>query len=114
MFVCFLISHKKFIFTFVVLTDKYKMTLIDFLGYVAAFGTTSAFFPQAYKVYRTKKTDDLSIGTFLLMSFGIVMWFIYGYLINSTPMLLANGFSFMMVCYILVMKIRQIKIPSDM
>lgn len=90
------------------------MTLIDFLGYIAAFGTTSAFFPQAYKVYRTKKTDDLSIGTFMLMSFGIVMWFVYGYLINSVPMLLANGVSFMMVCYILVMKIRQVKISGNM
>ena len=52
------------------------MTTLNIIGYIAAIGTTFAFIPQAYKVYQTKKTGDLSFVTFLIFSFGLVMWII--------------------------------------
>ena len=36
------------------------MVFAEILGYIAAVGTTGAFIPQAYKVYKIKKTDDFS------------------------------------------------------
>jgi MtN3 and saliva related transmembrane protein len=83
------------------------MAIAEILGYVAAIGTTGAFIPQAYKVFKTKKTDDLSAGTFTLLSTGIVLWCIYGFLVNSLPIILANGITFLMVFYILVIMIKQ-------
>ena len=82
------------------------MTSIDILGYVAAVGTTSAFIPQVYKVYKTKKTEDLSLGTFLLFCIGIVLWTIYGIFIQSLPVILANSITFALAFYILLMKIK--------
>ncbi len=82
------------------------MTLIDIIGYVAAIGTTGAFIPQALKVYKTKRTEDLSKGTFLLFSAGIILWTVYGVLINSIPVMLSNSVTFLMTCYILVMIIK--------
>jgi MtN3 and saliva related transmembrane protein len=83
------------------------MTFAEILGYIAAVGTTGAFIPQAYKVYKTKRTDDLSTGTFLLLSTGILLWCVYGFLVDSLPIIMANGITFMMVFYILVIMVKQ-------
>jgi len=83
------------------------MTSIDLLGFIAAIGTTGAFIPQAYKVFKTKRTEDLSFGTFLLFSLGLVLWAIYGVVVNSIPIILANGITFIMTFYILVIIIKQ-------
>ncbi len=80
--------------------------MTDILGILAAIGTTSSFIPQAYKVYRTKKTGDLSLGMFLLFCIGTMFWIVYGFLIRSFPVTLANVLTFIMALYILVMKLR--------
>jgi MtN3 and saliva related transmembrane protein len=82
------------------------MSITDLVGYIAAIGTTGAFIPQALKVYKTKKTEDLSKGTFLLFSEGIILWTVYVVLINSIPVMLSNSVTFLMTCYILVMIIK--------
>lgn len=82
------------------------MSVADILGFIAAVGTTGAFIPQTFKVFRTKRTNDLSLGTFLLLNFGIVMWEIYGIWVKSLPIILANGITFIMSFYILVMIIK--------
>jgi MtN3 and saliva related transmembrane protein len=83
------------------------MTLIDFMGYLAAIGTTGAFIPQTMKVFKTKKTEDLSQGTYLLLCAGILLWIVYGVLVNAFPIIIANSVTFFMTCYILVMIIKQ-------
>ena len=82
------------------------MTLADIVGYIAAVGTTGAFIPQALKVYRTKKTEDLSLGTFLLFSAGVLLWVVFGVIIRSIPIIMANGITFIISCYILAMIIK--------
>ncbi len=80
--------------------------MTDLLGILAAIGTTSSFIPQAYKVYRTKKTEDLSLGMFLLFCIGTFFWILYGFLIKSFPVTLANVLTFVMALYILFMKVK--------
>ena len=79
------------------------MTLADILGYAAAIGTTSAFIPQAYKVYKTKHTSDLSLGTFSMFCVGLFLWVIYGFIVMAIPIILANSLTLVMAFYILVM-----------
>ncbi|MGE4398746.1 MAG: SemiSWEET transporter [Campylobacterales bacterium] len=76
------------------------------IGFAAAFLTTAAFIPQALKVYKTRKTDDLSFGLFFMLFVGISLWFIYGLLIGAMPIIAANGITLVFVAYILWMKIR--------
>lgn len=83
------------------------------LGYLAAFCTTIAFIPQALKVYKTKQTKDISIGMFSLMNVGIVLWLVYGFLITSYPIIIANAVTIFFAMYILTTKIRLDVIPSD-
>lgn len=80
--------------------------MTDILGFAAAFLTTAAFLPQAVKVYRTKKTEDLSVGLFGLLFVGVFLWFIYGLMINSYPVIIANAVTLVLVGYILIVKIR--------
>ena len=85
---------------------RIMMSLADILGYGAAFCTTAAYVPQAIKVYRTRHTKDISLGMFLILICGLLFWLIYGFLLNSTPIILANIVTVFLAAYILVMKIR--------
>jgi MtN3 and saliva related transmembrane protein len=80
--------------------------LDNFIGFIAAICTTVSFIPQAFKIYKTKKTNDISLGMFILMSTGVALWIAYGFLIASAPVIIANAFTLMLAAYILVMKVK--------
>jgi MtN3 and saliva related transmembrane protein len=80
--------------------------MTDILGFAAAFLTTAAFVPQAIKVYKTQKTEDLSFGLFSMLFVGIFLWLIYGLMIGSSPVIAANAITLLLVAYILKKKIR--------
>ena len=82
------------------------MIYITIIGLIAATCTTISFFPQILQVYRTKQTRDLSLLTFIALTVGIFLWLIYGLLIKSLPIILANAITFIGCLYIVVMKIR--------
>jgi len=77
----------------------------EFIGYLAAFCTTTAYVPQALKVFKTRKTRDISLGMFLLMTAGLTAWLIYGIVISSFPIIVANVITLLLSIYILIMKI---------
>ena len=79
----------------------------EWIGYVAAMCTTTAFVPQAVQVFRTRRTDDLSLGMFSLLTVGIALWFAYGLLCDSPPIYLANGTTLVLAGYILIMKLTE-------
>jgi MtN3 and saliva related transmembrane protein len=80
--------------------------MTDFIGYISAALTTIAFIPQAIKVYRTRHTDDISFGMFLLMTIGVGFWVVYGFLLHALPVIAANIITFLLALYILIMKIK--------
>jgi len=82
---------------------------IVIVGYVAGFCTAVAQFPQAYKVIRTGETQSISLGMYVIMSLGILFWFIYGVLIPDLPMIIANGVCLIPSVYILFITIRNLK-----
>lgn len=76
------------------------------IGIAAAVLTTAAFAPQAFKVWRTRSTRDVSLAMFLLMVTGVVLWLVYGLLIGDLPLIVANGVTLVLAGAILVAKIR--------
>jgi MtN3 and saliva related transmembrane protein len=80
--------------------------MTNFIGYICAALTTIAFIPQAIKVYRTKQTEDISFGMMLLMTTGVGLWVVYGFLLNAIPVIAANVITFILSLYILIMKIK--------
>ncbi|MEO8231679.1 MAG: SemiSWEET transporter [Ignavibacteriota bacterium] len=84
----------------------------SYLGYLAALCTTVAFIPQSIKVYKTKHTKDISLGMFSLLNAGLVFWLIYGLILNSYPIILANALTLIFAVYILVIKLKLDVFPS--
>ena len=84
------------------------------VGYIAAAFTTIAYLPQAVKVYKTRRTNDISLGMFTLMSVGVFLWFIYGIMIGSLPVMAANFVTFLLSIYIFIMKVRLDYLKKEM
>ena len=78
---------------------------IEIFGYIAAVLTTAAFLPQLIKTLKTKKADDVSLITLIMLIIGVLCWIIYGYNISSTPILIANLITLILNLLILISKI---------
>ncbi len=82
------------------------MALVDVVGAIAATLTTLAFVPQALKTWRSRHARDLSLGMFLLFTLGVIGWLIYGLLLGSWPIIIANAITVVLAGGILFFKIR--------
>ncbi len=82
------------------------MSLITLLGLVAGLCTTLSFLPQAIKIIKTKETGDISLLMYIFLEFGLFLWLVYGILIKSFPLMLANGMALLLSSIILILKIR--------
>lgn len=79
---------------------------ITLLGLVAAALTTTAFVPQVIRVVRSHHTRDLSLVTFSILSAGIALWLVYGFMVSSLPVILANGVTLILTSVILIYKLK--------
>lgn len=77
------------------------ITNIEIMGLIAATLTTAAFLPQVYKTWKTKDVSSLSLPMFLMFFVGIILWFIYGILIDSLSLILGNGIT-VVSCFLLI------------
>ncbi len=82
------------------------MNWITVMGFIAGMCTTSAFLPQVVKIFRTRKTEDISLFMYIILTAGILLWMIYGSLNGDIPLVLANGITFIFASSILVLKLR--------
>lgn len=76
------------------------------LGYVAGTLTTIAFLPQVIQTWKTKSTKDISLGMFVSFCTGVFLWLIYGILIDSYPVIIANVATLALAMIILSLKIK--------
>lgn len=76
------------------------------IGSIAAILTTFAFLPQVIKVIKTKDTESIALGMYLMQVLGIALWLAHGLVIQDLPLILANSVSFILLGTILVYKIR--------
>jgi len=71
---------------------------------VAGILTTISFAPQAIRTWR-KAGDGLSWTMLVLFGSGVGLWFVYGWLRNSIPIILANGLTGLQILFILAIKV---------
>ncbi|WCL47876.1 SemiSWEET transporter [Leptospira sp. GIMC2001] len=76
-----------------------------FIGYFAAILTTVSFLPQVLRVVVTKRTRDISRNMYLVLSVGVFLWLVYGFLKSDLPIILANSITLLFTITILVFKI---------
>ncbi len=76
------------------------------IGFIAATLTTLAFVPQVIMVWRTRSAKDVSLGMYGMFTTGVAAWLIYGILIGSLPVILANAITLLLAAAVIVMKLR--------
>ena len=82
------------------------MNLTAIIGYLAAFGTTASFLPQAVKTIQTKDTSGKSLPMYIMFTLGTLLWLIYGIMEPSLPVAVANAITLIFAATILVYKIK--------
>ncbi len=74
------------------------------LGFLAGTLTALAFLPQVIKTWRTRSTGDLSTAMLLSQSVGVALWIVYGVVIDSLPVVVANMFTLVLTLFLLWFK----------
>ncbi len=82
------------------------MNLIDWVGTLAAILTTTSFIPQAWQTFRTRDVSGISLGMYSLFTVGVALWLVYGLLVQSWPIIIANAITTSLAMVILYMKFR--------
>ena len=80
--------------------------IIDIFGYLGACLLTILFIPQVYTTYKTKNAEGISYLFLILEFLASVSFIIYGFLITSIPVVIANFSAFICCILLIVAKIK--------
>lgn len=86
--------------------------LSELVGYPAAFLTTAAFVPQAWKSWRTRDLSGISLPMYAMFTLGVAFWLLYGLLIGSVPVIAANMITLILASVVLWLKIVENREPQ--
>jgi len=89
------------------------MDMATVIGSLAGALTTIAFIPQVIRTWKTRSARDISLVTYLLFSCGVLLWLIYGILLQAMPVILANGVTLLLSASILALKIRDMLLQQQ-
>jgi len=81
----------------------------DLIGYCAAILTTAAFVPQALKSWRSRDLSGVSLSMYSLFTLGVALWLLYGILLQSWPIILANLITLALASLVLSLKISHLR-----
>ncbi len=74
------------------------------IGFLAASLTTVAFVPQVIKTWKTKSTEGVSLGMYVIFCLGLFLWLVYGISKNDFPVIAANAATLLLAMTILYFK----------
>ena len=79
--------------------------LVTGIGLVAGTLTTLSFVPQLLRTWRLRRAHDMSGWWLASFMTGITLWLIYGLLLPSMPIIVANSATLALILPILAMKV---------
>jgi len=79
------------------------MIYIQIMGYIAAVASMASFVPQAWKVIRSRRTKDISVGMYFLTVSAFALWLGYGIAQKQWPLVVSNSVCFALSAFILAM-----------
>jgi MtN3 and saliva related transmembrane protein len=82
------------------------MPILDIIGSLAALFTTAAFVPQVWQIWQSRSAKDISLGMYSIFTVGVALWLVYGVLLGSWPIIIANCVTVCLAGAVWVMKIR--------
>ena len=82
------------------------MTSTDILGLVATCFTTYSFVPQVWRTWKTRDVSGISLVSYLVITVGLALWLIYGWVRGDLPLIVANSVMVVLTGAITVMKLK--------
>lgn len=79
---------------------------MDVLGTLAASLTTGSFLPQAWLTFRTRDVSGISLVMYSAFTLGVALWLVYGWMLGSWPITIANAITLTLALAILGMRLR--------
>ena len=73
-------------------------------GLVAGICSIVALVPQFIMITRTRRADDISAVAFIILGTGAALWVVYGFLVQSLPVVATNSGMLVFACTILILK----------
>jgi MtN3 and saliva related transmembrane protein len=63
------------------------MTFLKLFTTIIGIMMSVGYFPQAWKIYKTKDVSSISIPTFVIFALGTLTWAIYGFVIGDSALI---------------------------
>lgn len=82
------------------------MDMTTALGLLAGTLTTIAFLPQVIRIWRSKSAKDLSMTMLVTFTTGVLCWLVYGVMIDSLPVIIANAVTLVLAGMNVMLKLR--------
>ena len=77
------------------------LNIYDIIGYIATFLTVITGIPQLFKIIKTKKSNDISLHTFIILFIAQMLWIIYGFYKIDVQIIITNVLSGFITLYII-------------
>jgi MtN3 and saliva related transmembrane protein len=78
--------------------------VVEMVGFFAASLGVASFMPQVVKIWRSKSVEAISSLMYVIYSVSVILWIIYGVMIKSPPLIIANLLILFLTISILAMK----------
>ncbi len=84
--------------------------MIEYLGLLAGAIGVVAWIPQIREVWVYKRHEGISLPTFYIVALSLSMWLVYGIMLDSLAMLIANILTLGVLAFVIVgvIKLRRI------
>ena len=89
-----------------------QASLPTLVGLLAGCLSTYSFVPQVWKCWRTGDTEAISLRMFAVRAFGLLLWAIYGFAVESLPVLIFSSLGLILSSIVLTLKVRGSRVPS--
>lgn len=82
------------------------MEFTQLIGIAAGILTASSMLPQVIKTLKEKKAEEVSKKMLLVLSSGVALWIVYGFMKKDLPIIATNIFSLLVNLTMLYLRIR--------
>jgi MtN3 and saliva related transmembrane protein len=76
--------------------------ILAYLASIAGIAMSLANYSQAYKIYKTKSAEDISVLTYMILLAGGIIWLIYGIVIRNLPIIITYSLGDLAALFVLI------------
>jgi len=78
----------------------------EIVGFIAGILVASSLLPQVVKSWKTKSTQDISLGWSVTSLAGQITWIAYGFLISSYSLVIMSSITLVMALSVFYLKLK--------